>query len=64
LRRKPDAIKYTVAGREPQTQVVMNRPAWADAQEARCTQLVSRKRGKVVAGSHEQAGMGRRCSGT
>jgi hypothetical protein len=60
LRRKPQALKMALEGREPQAQVVMVRPAGADdAQEARSRQVGSVRQGTASAGSHEQVGRGR-----
>jgi hypothetical protein len=46
LRRKPDTVKLALAGREPQTQAVMCKPAGADVtQEARGSQVGSGSQG-------------------
>jgi hypothetical protein len=64
LRRKPDAVKVALAGRESQTQAVIRRPAAADvAQEPRRSQVGSGREGRADAGSHEHNGRGTRCAG-
>jgi hypothetical protein len=54
LHRKPDAVKIAREFREQRAQAVINRPAGADAQEARRSQVGSGRQGTAGAGSHEQ----------
>jgi hypothetical protein len=64
LRRKPDAVKFALAGREPQAQAVMSRTAGQmSKQEARRIHVGSGRQGTAGAGSHEQAVRVRFCAG-